>query len=267
MANSLFNGTLPATSRPSTTDAEELRKKPAKSRSKRPVSTDTNKRTIGYAFQVASRKTTPAGRPSRRGRLPAEDRDERRAAVIEAAFVELLEQGADGVTMLSIARRAGASKETLYSWFGSRDGLLSAMIVSNADATAERVSTALDGNDDPRETLAAFGAGLLRLLTDPRSLALNRAAMMNPVLASELLASGRHRVGPIVETYLAATSASGSLVVLDPSRAFETFYGLVIRDTQIRVLLGERGPSAAAIRRRSAAGTEQFLALCEKGLV
>ena len=204
--------------------------------------------------------------PSRRGRLPADERNERRAAVIEAAFVELLEQGADGVTMLSIARRAGASKETLYSWFGNRDGLFSAMIVSNADATADRVARAFDGDDDPRDTLAAFGAGLLRLLTDPRSLALNRAAMTNPVLASELLASGRHRVGPIVEKYLATVSASGALAILDPPSAFETYYGLVIRDTQIRVLLGEPEPSAAAIGRRAAAGTDQFIALCAQGL-
>ena len=187
--------------------------------------------------------------------------------MIEAAFMELLEQGADGVTMLSIARRAGASKETLYSWFGNRDGLLSAMIVSNADATAERIAKALAGEDDPRDTLAAFGAGLLTLLTDPRSLALNRAAMTNPVLASELLASGRHRVAPIVETYLAAASASGALAVLDPTTAFETFYGLVIRDTQIRVLLGEPGPIGPAIRRRAEAATEQFFELARRGLV
>lgn len=168
--------------------------------------------------------------------------------------------------MLSIARRAGASKETLYSWFGSREGLFSAMIVANADSTAQRVADALDGDDPPRDTLEAFGAGLLRLLTDQRSLALNRAAMTNPVLASELLASGRHRVGPIVEAYLAAVSASGALEIVDPQSAFETFYGLVIRDTQIRVLLGEPRPSAVAIGRRAAEGTDQFLALCAAGL-
>lgn len=203
---------------------------------------------------------------SRRGRLPADEREQRRAAVIEAAFDELLEHGADRVTMLSIARRAGASKETLYSWFGSRDGVFSAMIVANADATAERVAGAL-GGDDPGDTLASFGAGLLRLLTDPRSLALNRAAMTNPVLASELLASGRHRVGPIVEAYLADASSSGAMSVRDPVAAFETFYGLVIRDTQIRVLLGESAPNAATIRRRAESGTEQFMALCARGLV
>jgi AcrR family transcriptional regulator len=216
---------------------------------------------------MVSARAAQQKRPGRRGRLPAEDREERRAAVIEAAFTELLEHGADGVTMLSIARRAGASKETLYSWFGNRDGLLSAMIVSNSDATAERIGNALAGEDDPRDTLAAFGVGLLTLLTDPRSLALNRAAMTNPVLASELLASGRHRVGPIVETYLAAASASGALVVLDPTTAFETFYGLVVRDTQIRVLLGEPGPIGPAIRRRAEAATEQFVELARRGLV
>ena len=50
--------------------------------------------------------------------------------------------------MLSVARRAGASKETLYSWFGNRDGLLRALIERNADTSAERVAAALGSTTD-----------------------------------------------------------------------------------------------------------------------
>lgn len=163
--------------------------------------------------------------------------------------------------MESIARRAGASKETLYSWFENREGLLSAMIRHNADATADRVRRALVDDDEPLATLTEFGGNLLRLLTNARSLTLNRAAMTMPGLATELLASGRHRVGPIVEEYLIRLDARGVIVVDDSTTAFETFYGLVIRDTQIRCLLGETAPGPAAIAARADEAVRQFVAL------
>ena len=159
--------------------------------------------------------------------------------VLDAAFEILVERGEPGMTMSAIAERAGASKETLYAWFDRREGLISAMIAHQADATVGRVERALIDVDDPRATLTEFAERLLRLLTDPRSLALNRAAMSNPTLADQLLTSGRHRVGPIVERYLDRLGGDGVLEIDDAGNAFETFYGLAIRDSQIRALLGE----------------------------
>lgn len=199
--------------------------------------------------------------PRRRGRPRAGEREERRRRVIDAAFAELVEHGAEQVTMLGIAERAGSSKETLYSWFGNRLGLLRAMIEENADGAASRVRDALDGDADPRETLLGFATGLLMLLTDPRSVALNRAAMTSPELADTLLASGRHRVGPIVEEYLARLTADGVLSVDDPAAGFRLLYGLVIQDTQIRVLLGEQAPDAGAIRAEAERAVDAFLSL------
>lgn len=207
---------------------------------------------------MAAETTDP---PRRRGRPRAGEREERRRRVIDAAFAELVEHGAEQLTMLGIAERAGASKETLYSWFGSRLGLLQAMIEENADAAASRVRDALHGEADPRETLVGFATGLLMLLTDPRSVALNRAAMTSPELAETLLASGRHRVGPIVEEYLARLTTDGVLHVDDPADGFRLLYGLVIRDTQIRVLLGEEAPDLDTIRADAERAVDAFLLL------
>ena len=182
--------------------------------------------------------------------------------MLDAALGELVDRGYDKVTMLGVARRAGASKETIYSWFGSRDGLFAAVIERNADRSAERVTAALDSDGDPRATLAGYATGLLTLLTGDASIALNRAAMTSPELASLLLASGRHRIGPVVEQYLHRLHLAGDLDVPDPAAAFELLYGLVVQDTQIRVLLGEPPPTAAAIRRRAETAVERFVQLC-----
>ena len=198
---------------------------------------------------------------SRRGRPRADEREARRRRIIDAAYEELVEYGYERLTMLGIAHRAGASKETLYSWFGSREGLFAALIQDNADHAATRVADALRANADPRETLTAFATGLLTLLTGDRSVALNRAAMQSDELAEVLLASGRHRVGPLIEEYLAQTSDDGGLAIDDPEDAFRVLFGLVVQDTQIRVLLGEPPPSKSALKERAATAIDQFFSL------
>ncbi len=196
---------------------------------------------------------------SRRGRPRKEEQQQHRQRVIDAALAELVERGYDRVTMLGIATRAGASKETLYSWFGDRAGLFAALIQDLADRAAQRIQAALDGDKDPIETLTAFATGLLTLLTSEQSIALNRAAMTSPDLARILLESGRHRAGPLVEQYLARLTDAGYLHIPDPPEAFRLLYGLVVQDTQIRVLLGEPPPSKAVIATQAATAVDRFL--------
>ncbi|MGO4839573.1 TetR/AcrR family transcriptional regulator, partial [Rhizobiaceae sp. 2RAB30] len=51
----------------------------------------------------------------------------RQQDVLDATLALMVEEG-DGVTMAAVARRASCSKETLYKWFGDRDGLLTATV-------------------------------------------------------------------------------------------------------------------------------------------
>lgn len=181
--------------------------------------------------------------------------------MLDAALSELLDKGWTGFTMAGAARRAGASKETLYAWFTSRDGLIRALIQRSADASAAAIQQALAGSEDVAETLRAYAEGLFTLLTGAQSIVLNRAAMSTPALADTLRAEGRHRVGPMVEAYLADRHATGDLDCPDPAAAFEVLYGLVVRDTQIDVLLGAQPPDAAAIKQRAADAVNLFLRL------
>jgi AcrR family transcriptional regulator len=202
---------------------------------------------------------------SRRGRPRAGERAVRRDRVLDAALAELLDHGYDQMTMQGVASRAGASKETLYSWFGSRTGLLQALIERSADTSAEQVMAALEDTADPHATLVGYATGLLMLLTGPGSIALNRAAMTSPDLAALLLRSGRHRIGPLVERYLARLDDSGYLDIPDPGSAFQLLYGLVVEDRQIRVLLGESAPSPAAVAAHARLAIDRFLALTAHG--
>ena len=212
-----------------------------------------------------ARDGRPHARRSRPGRPRRGEGEARRAAVLDAAFELLVERGYAGCTTSAIAQRAGASKETLYSWFGDKAGLFAALIERQAEATNARVQAALAGDGDVRTTLTDFAGGLLRLLLGERSVAINRAAIAElstaPELAQRLLAHGRHRTGPLVESYLARQARLGRLRVDDPADAFRLLYGLIVQDSQIRVLLGEPPLGPAAITERAATAVDQFLTL------
>jgi AcrR family transcriptional regulator len=224
---------------------------------------------------MASRGTRDG---QRRGRPPAGSSAAHREVVLDAVVELLVERGYQGTTMAAVAERAGSSKETLYAWFGSKQGLFTALIRRQAEAANQAVAAAFeaagadgDRSGDPAETLTAFATNLLRLLLGERSVALNRAAMAelgggDPAgpageLAAVLLAQGRHRTGPIVEAYLARLAAQGRLRIDDPAEAFRLLYGLVVQDLQIRVLLGEHPPGPAALAERARTAVDRFLAL------
>jgi AcrR family transcriptional regulator len=203
--------------------------------------------------------------PHRRGRPRRADGHAHRARVLTAARECLVEQGYERTTMLAIARRSGSSKETLYRWFGDKAGLFRTLIEEEGARTVEGLRRSLDDDGDPVDVLTEFGVRLLTLLTDDWSLTANRAAMSSPDLAEFVLAHGRHAVGPEVERYLAALHARGVVVVPDAAVAFTELYGLVVRDTQIRVLLGERRPTRRVIRRQAEDGVRAFWTMHDGG--
>jgi AcrR family transcriptional regulator len=227
-----------------------------------------NNGTDWYGCQVDDVEDREASPPSersrRRGRPPEAERAQRRDAALDAALSLISTDGYERLTMAAIAGRAGSSKESLYAWFGSKEGLVGELIRRQSARTNAAVRAALDdggGDANPRDVLLAIATGLLGLLLGEASLALNRAAMSSPSLASVLLEHGRHTTGPLVERYLARLHADGVLVAADSAAAFSLFYGLVVQDAQIRALLGEPSPSLGNQRRAAETAVDRFLAL------
>ena len=72
-------------------------------------------------------------------------RTPRRAHILDVAAKILAERGYRDTTMLEVARRASASKETLYAWFGDKLGLFEAVMRRNAGAVRLALNGHLDG--------------------------------------------------------------------------------------------------------------------------
>jgi AcrR family transcriptional regulator len=197
----------------------------------------------------------------RRGRPPAAERAGRRDAALDAALAEIRDNGFERLTMSAVAARAGSSKESLYVWFGNKEGLVAQLIRRQSARTNAAVEAALAANQPPRQVLAGIATNLLNVLLSDTSLALNRAAMSSPALAAILLQQGRHTTGPLIERYLGQLHKDEVIQIDDAAEAFRLFYGLTIQDSQIRALLGESPPDANERAKRAELAVRRFLSL------
>src|SRR5215831_2921393 len=103
-----------------------------------------------------------------------EDLTARQQAVLDAALGLLVEAG-DGLTMTAVARRASCSKETLYKWFGDRDGLLTATVQwQAAKVRVPLVDRKTLDAESLRASVQQFARDLLATLAGSTSVALNR---------------------------------------------------------------------------------------------
>ncbi len=179
---------------------------------------------------------------------------ERQSAVLESALNLLVDGGEKAVTTAGVARAANCSKESLYKWFGDRDGLLSAMIgyqagkVRTVEVKAESLTA-----EGLRRHLSAFALDLLDVLSGDVSLALNRLAIGQTVrgerrggaanggatLGRLLEERGRRQIGRRATTLLEAGRKAGLLAFDDADEAYGTLYGLIVTDAHLRMLLGE----------------------------
>ncbi|MCB1517137.1 MAG: TetR/AcrR family transcriptional regulator C-terminal domain-containing protein [Hyphomicrobiaceae bacterium] len=196
--------------------------------------------------------------------LPDEDWTARQGEVLEAALGLLVEEGAT-LTTAGVARAASCSKETLYKWFGDRDGLLTAIVRwQAAKVKLPRIDRERLDAASLREGITSFARNLLGVLSSDTSVALNRLAISHggTGLGAIVLENGRREMGRRLKPVLEA-GRDAKLLRFDASEtAFRTYFGLVVRDVQIRLLLGEDcrfgGAEIAADAERA---TDQFFAL------
>jgi AcrR family transcriptional regulator len=187
----------------------------------------------------------------------------RQQAVLTAALDLLVEAG-DGLTMTAVARRASCSKETLYKWFGDRDGLLTATV--QWQAAKVRVPAVDRKTLDPvslKSSIQQFARDLLSTIAGSTSVALNRLAISHATedngLGVIVLENGRLTMGKRLKPVLEA-GRDARLLRFDSSElAFRTFFGLVLRDVQIRLLLGDKlSLTTKEIEADAERATEQF---------
>ena len=202
-----------------------------------------------------------------RERVGAGEFSPRQREVLDAVLALMMEEG-DSFSMAAVCRRASCSKETLYNWFGDRDGLLAATV--QWQASKVWLPTLDRSNLDAaslKAGLTDFAESWLSVLTGELSIALNslavaHASSVRSGLGKTVLDNGRFAIGRRVKPVLEMARDARLLAFGDTEEAFCTFFGLVVRDVQIRALLGDKPlPSRADIRNGAKRAAQQFLTL------
>lgn len=185
--------------------------------------------------------------------------------VLEQALRLLVDGGEKALTTAGVARAASCSKESLYKWFGDRDGLLSAMIAYQASKvrTFEREGERLTA-ESLAAHLATFARDLLDVLSGDVSLALNRLAIGKASEGSRLgrllIERGRRQIDRRAQALIEAGRRAGLLAPDNAEEAYRTLYGLIVSDLHVRMLLGET-PEKKDMSLRAERAVSAFLAL------
>jgi AcrR family transcriptional regulator len=149
----------------------------------------------------------------------------------------------------AIAADAGVSKMTVYSHFGSKEGLFEAVV-------RERTERVMGGGagvetldpTQPERALLAVGEQFLMLTREEDVLGKFRsvygAAGAQPEACRAFYRQGPGRLIDELATYLRRADAAGTLKVPHPQRAADLFLAMFMGDGHVRGLLMLDMPSA-----------------------
>ncbi len=153
---------------------------------------------------------------------------QRRQRVHDAVRALMAEQGFR-ISMDAVAARAGCSKQTLYSHFGSKQELMRSVMDEHLDLATAQLD---ESNSDPHSALMAFAMEHLRRLSDPHVVAscqlYSAEAAQYPEEARALYRDGADTLQHRLADWLEAAKQRGQLEHDDAHCAAELLLGMIV---------------------------------------
>ncbi len=212
---------------------------------------------------MASRKKRVAAAKVGRqghGRPPLDEVE--RSRILEATTAVFLDKGFERASTSEIARRARASKQTLYSLFPTKADMFVGVISAHTDRLFAHYVEFVESDRAPVETLGEMGTMIASMFADQQFLALYRILVAQadrfPELARRLWSACAERGYRLLAEYLRSRRIGGPAY----RKSAEQFVSLVLGDLILNWQLkpGAR-PSRRALRRRAREAAEDFLRL------
>ncbi|MEM9588174.1 MAG: TetR/AcrR family transcriptional regulator [Planctomycetota bacterium] len=187
-----------------------------------------------------------------------------RQRIMESAKHLFLEQGYGKTNLDHVASEAGVTKPTVYSHFGSKDGLLLAITEAHAGPKAAAMSSTLASSGDVREDLMRFGEVFMQRVVGEEAGCWHRLAIAeskdHPEIGRSIFNAGPARVISAMKDFVSHEMKKGRLKKADAAVAAEQFLGLLIGLQPIRMMTGQKPPNSAKRKKLCAAAVDTFLA-------
>jgi AcrR family transcriptional regulator len=153
-----------------------------------------------------------------------------------------LQHGYAGATVELVVRRARASKATIYSFFGGKEGLFDALI----DERAEHILAGFPDFDratvNVRAALQHIGQRYLEVVMAREAIALYRLLVAEgpryPKLVRGVYRIGQDRVVASLAKALRSWGARGRIRAVDPDRIATQFLAVVRGELHLRAMVG-----------------------------
>ena len=185
--------------------------------------------------------------------------------VIAGARDVFLSQGYEGASVDEIARAAGVSKATLYSYFPEKGLLFMEVAMLECRRQTDDALEAIDTSLPPRQVLALAAERMLAFILSPIGHGVFRVVVAEtvrfPEIGREFWACGPERGREILVGYFKEAAARGELRIDDYRLAADQFSELCKADLWPRLIFGLADTFTVEERARVIDGAiEAFLA-------
>lgn len=183
--------------------------------------------------------------------------------IIEVATQLFLKQGYHQTNLDQIIEQCGGSKQTIYSYFGDKRGLLTAVI----GRCIEEVEAIFNFKNDDHKTLeqqlVQFGTNYLDTILSPTLLNTFRILLTesqhDQELADFYLNQGPYRITNYLRQFLLSHMEQGHIKHGDPSVACGHLLSLLKGYIQHEALFGVRVPPKTVIKQHVQSAVDCFL--------
>lgn len=166
--------------------------------------------------------------------------------ITKSAAKLFLKRGYTHTSMDAIAADAGVSKQTVYSYFTSKDLLFRQMVEDECARHSPSSSLLKNPLLASEEALRHIGHGYLRTILGKRGIAILRLVMTEPERHPHInqlfFESGPLKVQKILSHYLEEQIANGVFVIDDVNRASAYFFAMIKCRYRMRAALNLKPP-------------------------
>ncbi|CUH40590.1 putative HTH-type transcriptional regulator YvdT [Jannaschia seosinensis] len=185
--------------------------------------------------------------------------------VLEGARQVFLADGYEGASVDAIARAAGVSKATLYSYFADKRLLFMEVAKAECSLQIEEANAMLSDDSDPREVLSVAAERMLSFFLSEFGQSIFRMCVAEsdrfPELGREFYETGPKHFRTRMVAYLRGAVEEGHLVIDDLELAADQFAELCKSSLFPELVFGIRKSATDTEKRRVIDGAvEMFLA-------
>ncbi len=159
--------------------------------------------------------------------------DKKRHQIILASVQEFKENGFNGTSMDSVAKRAEVSKRTVYNHFDSKDALFFGIVEHMFSLIAATRPAPYDDGTPIEKQLTEIAAVKIRLFSSDEFMDLSRVALPEAILHPEEMQMAMTQFAEIetsMELWFEKAIADNKLKMTNPNDACDQFMGLIKMD-------------------------------------